>query len=222
MLLRKLMLKGCSSRSQFVGFSGFCLWSAVAELSIRPHAFQHQAWQSEMKLLLLEVTGDREGFASKEQQKRKVLSQGYSGSFWTKNAIMQYWKPDLQELEQDFWGRQRCSPTHDWVGERLFSEVFTKLSILVDSKRLRGASTCRKWKWRVLKSSLIQHQKNQLVKPEARGAVAETNYPRKVKLWSIDNSNSWVVSLLKSKSASANPISLVGNWVQLWIIRHSD
>lgn len=34
-----------------------------------------------MKLLLLEVTGNREGFASKEQQKRKVLSQGYSGSF---------------------------------------------------------------------------------------------------------------------------------------------
>lgn len=87
-LLRKLMLKGCSSRSQSWSFRGFCLWSAIASGKDNM-LLNTKLGNPEVKLLLLEVTGDREGFASKEQQKREVVSQGCSGPFEQKNAIMQ-------------------------------------------------------------------------------------------------------------------------------------
>lgn len=59
---------------------------------------------------------------------------------------------DVQELEQGFWEGQRCLSGESVQLPAELGKVFTKLSILVHSKRLRGDLVTRYKHFKGMKS----------------------------------------------------------------------
>lgn len=154
--LRKLMLKGCH-RGELVdlrvGFSRFyppkscCKWH-LAELSTRPHTFQHWAQQPRIKdeIVIAKSFRRHRGFGMQRATKEGSSESRVGWVLWTESAIMSQMKSDLQELEQGFWDGYRCLSVEAVQLKTELGNAFQwsfykaqHFSILVHSERLRGA-----------------------------------------------------------------------------------